>query len=567
MGNFEYTVEDKTVKLNDEIESELVSSIPSKFDRWNSNRQTQLDDISLIRKLIYVKPSEKIEFGDDLVLPDIYELEETLTSHIWENVYQNPTNMFCVEGRNEESQENAVKQKAMLVNSLENMKIKYELEKIVKNGVETGDLIAFVGWETKVKQIRRKKTEIELAVEKLKASVTGIKPNNFIVENKVIFEGATVKAVSTENFVFDATKKDRWDSCPKIIRSLASYDDISSERNYCLDSETKELLKNLTQKKEGTVEEMKEGAVCGDQLEILEFWGDLKLNNGDILRNWLVVVAGRSKIIRFESNPFIVNPIIYANLIEDPDLKRGISPLRVAVNLNLISSDILNKNLDILALLINPPYLVPEGAMSGKVKLTPGHIQEYNPAIMSKEPIKLDFSSALRSWDFIQYFKKNIESSTGIFAYMSGKPIQGQRTATETDALVSGQSARLSKIIDSVNQKLIIPIVEKVADLISNYEYGIRVITVPSENGISSVAIDDSVRQGEYKYSYTDNKSGMARKAKFKEFIEFMAQFFKIAPNTINVQETFKYGLEQLGVENTSRFISQNAETMPKTMV
>lgn len=556
MSNFEYLVEDKTKKLNDEIASELVSSIPSSFDRWNSARQAQLDDITLIRKLIYAKPSEKIEFGDDVVLPDLYELEETLTSHIWENVYQSPANMFSVEGRDEGSQANAAKQKALLVNSLEDMKIKYELEKIVKNGVETGDLIAFVGWDTKVKQIRRKKTEVELAIEKLKSSITGIAPNNFVVENRVVFEGASVKSVSTENFVFDPTRKDRWDSCPKIVRSLSSYDEILSEKNYRIDSETKEMFKNLTQKKESSLEDSNDRAVCGDQIEILEYWGDVRLNNGDTLRNWLVVVAGRCRIIRFEPNPFIINPIIYANLIEDPNVKRGISPLRVAVNLNIISSDILNKNLDILALLINPPYLVPEGAMSGKVKLTPGHIQEYNPAIMSKEPIKLDFSSALCSWDFIQYFKKNIESSTGIFAYMSGNPVPGQRTATETDALVSGQSARLSKIIDSVNQKLIVSIIEKVADLISNYEFGQKAIGVVSESGaVQQVIVDDVVRQGDYKYTYSDNKAGIARKAKFREFIDFMSQFLKVAPGIINVQEAFKYGLEQLGVENTARFV------------
>lgn len=559
MGNFEYIFEDNTKKLGNEIEAEFVASIPASFDRWNSSRQAQLDDIALIRKLIYAKPSEKIEFGDDIVLPDIYELEETLTSHIWENVYQSPENMFIVEGKDEVSQSNAAKQKALLVNALDNMKIKYELEKIVKNGVETGDLIAFVGWDTKVKQVRRKKTELELSIEKLKSSITGVQPNNFVVENKVMFEGASVKAITTESFVFDPTKKDKWDSCPKIIRSLASYEEILSEKNYIINNETKELFKNLTQKKESTVEECKEGAVCGDLIEILEYWGDIRLNNGDILRNWLVVVAGRSKVIRFEANPFIINPIIYTSFIEDPDTKRGISPLRVAVNLNMVSSDILNKNLDILALLINPPYLVPEGAMSGKVKLTPGHIQEYNPAIMTKEPIRIDFSSALRSWDFIQYFKKNIESSTGIFAYMSGNPVAGQRTATETDALVSGQSARLSKTIDSVNQKLIIPIVEKVADLISNYEFGKKVIGIPADNGeIVSIVIDDIVRQGDYKYTYSDKKAGIAKKARFREFIEFMAQILKIAPNLVNVQEAFKYGLEQLGIENTSRFITQN---------
>lgn len=556
MTNFEYITENTLKKLDGLTETELVSTIPASFDRWNEYRQSQLDDIDLIRKQVYVKPSEEIEFGEKIVMPDIYELEETLISHIWENIYKSPSNMFSVEGRDEHSQANAQKQKALIVNALENMKIKYELEKIVKNGVETGDMIAFVGWETKVKQIRRKKTDFEIALDKVKSAVSSKKNEKFVVENKIVFEGASVNAVKSENFVFDPSKSEKWESCPKIIRSYCTYDEIVREKNYTLNSESKEILKQLTESKTPEMNIFVNEPVNGDQIEILEYWGDISLNNGDTLRNWLIVIAGRSKIIRFEANPFIINPVVYTNMIEDPKTKRGISPLRVAVNLNLISSDIMNKNLDVLALLINPPYLVPEGAMSGKVRLTPGHIQEYNPAIMSKEPIKLDFSSALCSWDFIQYFKKTIESSTGIFAYMSGNPLPGQRTATETDALVSGQSARLSKIIDSINQKLVVPIIEKVADLIANYEFGEKKICIAPESDCNSILIiDDVVRQGDYKYTYSDSKAGLARKAKFKEFLEFISQFGKIAPSVINIQEAFKYGLEQIGVENTGRFV------------
>ena len=34
---------------------------------------------------------------------------------------------------------------------------------------------------------------------------------------------------------------------------------------------------------------------------------DVELENGEILRNQLIVVAGRSEIIRMEDNPFVIN--------------------------------------------------------------------------------------------------------------------------------------------------------------------------------------------------------------------------------------------------------------------
>ena len=97
------------------------------------------------------------------------------------------------------------------------------------------------------------------------------------------------------------------------------------------------------------------------KIEVLEYWGDIELENGEVLKNKLIVIAGRSVLIRYEDNPFIINPFIHANIIECPATGRGISPLRVALILNNISSTILNKQLDALALMMNPPYLAPKG--------------------------------------------------------------------------------------------------------------------------------------------------------------------------------------------------------------
>ena len=157
-----------------------------------------------------------------------------------------------------------------------------------------------------------------------------------------------------------------------------------------------------------------------EKVEILEYWGDIELSDGTLLKNWLIVVAARREIIRFESNPFIINPFIYANIIESPQTGRGISPLRVALILNSLASTILNKQIDALALMMNPPYLAPKGCFKGQQDVRPGKIIEYDSALMPQPPVPLNFDNALHGWDFLNYFKSTIESATGIFKNMAG---------------------------------------------------------------------------------------------------------------------------------------------------
>lgn len=197
-----------------------------------------------------------------------------------------------------------------------------------------------------------------------------------------------------------------------------------------------------------------ENTTEGNRLEILEFWGDIELTNGTVMKNRLITVAGRCEIIRLEANPFVINPFIHANIIESPDTGRGISPLRVALVLNDISSTILNKQIDALALMMNPPYLAPKGCFKGEQEVRPGKIIEYDSALMTSAPAPLSFDKAMMGWDFLNYFKTTIESATGIFKNMAGNIQSAERTATEINYSVNGQEARLNMMLDAVYRKL-----------------------------------------------------------------------------------------------------------------
>jgi hypothetical protein len=64
--------------------------------------------------------------------------------------------------------------------------------------------------------------------------------------------------------------------------------------------------------------------------------------------------------------------------------------------LNNLSSTILNKQIDALALMMNPPYLAPKGCFKGEQLVKPGKIIEYDAALMPTAPTALSFDKAIR---------------------------------------------------------------------------------------------------------------------------------------------------------------------------
>ncbi len=541
--------ENLTQKLKRETEKFLVSKIIEKFDKFDLERTPQLTDIKLVRNAIYNSEIPKVNGWDNkIVLPDIYELAQTLKSHIGENLYSHPDAMFDVSGTTPQTQSFANRQKAMLVNTFEQMNIENEMEKVIDGIIETGESTLFVGWETKIKSTRRAQT--------LEEQITSAKPNNFIISQKIIYDNAKIKYIKAEDFVFDKFNSDNWDSCAKIYRTYLTLDEIFSDKsNNTLDNEKLEILKGVVASKKYRNNDNK--ILEGEKVEILEFWGDIELTDGTILKNWLIVIAGRQTIIRFESNPFVINPFIHANIIESPQTGRGISPLRVALILNNIASTILNKQIDALALMMNPPYLAPKGCFKGQQDISPGKIIEYDAALMPQAPTPISFDKAMVGWDFLNYFKSTIESATGIFKNMAGNLQTTERTATELNYSVSGQEARLNMILDSINRKIIVPMVEKTAEIISYFKLGKEVIGINDRGKTSFIEINDDVRNANYIYRYGDRKASFERKLRLKELFDVVKSFAQIpeVEEKIDWLECFKFALEQYGIENANNFL------------
>ncbi len=548
---FNKTYEDLTTTLEADEELLLVQKLPQKYDEYEASRTEQLTDIKLMRDTIYTNQVPKINGWDSKIeLPDIYELAQTLKSHISDNLYSHPDAMFDVSGTNPQSQAFANRQKAMLVNTFEQMKLENELEKVIDGIVESGESTLFVGWETDIKSIRR--------AQNIEEQLVAPTDDGFVVESKIVYDNPKIKYISPEDFVFDTVSKDNWDGCLKIYRNYSNIEElVINKANNLLTEEKIETLKGVVDNK---FKKDTDKSVDDKRVEVLECWGDIELSNGEILKNWLVVVAARREIIRFEPNPFIANPFIHANIIECPRTCRGISPLRVALILNNISSTILNKQIDALALMMNPPYLAPKGCFKGEQVVKPGKIIEYDSALMPTAPTALSFDKAMQGWEFLTYFKSTIESATGIFNNMSGNLQTEQRTATELNYSVSGQTTRLNMMLDAINRKIIIPMVEKTAELIANFKIGREMISINDRGRTYFIEIDDGIRNANYIYRYGDRKATMERKTKINEVFTIVKSFAEVpaVSNRINWLECFKFALEQYGIENANNFLIDN---------
>ena len=537
-----------SVDINYHDEQILMDDIIQKYDYYEDNRSSQLSDNRLIKYAIYNSDIPKVNAWDcKIELPEIYELAQTLKSHIVQNLYSHPDGMFDVSGVDNKTQKFANKQKAMLVNTFELMGIEDEMEKIIDSVVETGEVTLFVGWETKTRKVRRPLT--------LDEQLHNNTSDSFIVEDRIVYDNAKVKFINYEDFVFDKNGVDNWDNCSKIYRTYQSFDDIKSNKaNNKLNVEKLEMLKGVMAKRKGK----DDNKFASPKIEVLEYWGDIELPSGEVLKNKLVVIAGRCAIIRLEDNPFIINPFIHANIIECPTTGRGISPLRVALILNNISSTILNKQLDALALMMNPPYLAPKGCFKGQQDVSPGKIIEYDSSLMTTSPIPLAFDKAMTGWDFLNYFKATIESATGIFKNMAGNVQAYDRTATEINYSVNGQEARLNMILESINRKVIVPMVEKTAELISNFKLGKENILINDRGKTLSIEVDDDIRNSTYVYRYGDRKASFERKSKLKELFEVVQSFAQVQTVSARIDwiECFKFALEQYGVENANNFLT-----------
>ena len=564
--SFEYIIEkDRSLqKLTPELEASLIKNISSKFVSLNSERATNLEMASKLANEIFFKNDFKSlndktqKWKSKIKMCKTFMFYQTLKAFIWRNTYANVNSMFDVSGENHDSNNASNKQKAMLVDILEKMEYQKTCDQIIDNALLYGELISFTSWKKNYEEYRRPidffKNLFMQDVQKLPLILEAIsKGQNYWVDTKKVYDNPFVYPVNPADLVFDSSQKDNWDNCPKIYRVYKTASEIINNKFYHFTKEQIEDIRTLVNDKNQKY--MSDDIVKGSTIEVLEHWGDLKLSNGILLKNWHAVIVARKYLVLFGKNEAIVNPFSYGAFVVDPQTKRGISPLYSVLSLAHLQEELMNRTCDLQALNENPPLLAPEGFFDDdEIKLYPGKIIEYGDNLSPTAAFKqLTFNAGVYLQD-ISFLNDLMAEVSGIFPNMVGSvETPTAKTATEINTKTQGQMTRLAMIVDTINQDLIVPNVEKVAKLCANFKSGIETIFVNHENKQEIIEIDDSVRQGDYKYMYSDSSMINQKAEQADIVIQAVEKFAAIMP--LNLQEIFVWYFEQKGVDNPERFL------------
>lgn len=567
--SFEYIINNETKKLNKDQEDYAIKRVVDDFEQFDKNRSVNLTQSEqLINEIFFKnKPGKSADKNEawksKIKMCKTYMFYQVLKAFIWKNVYANVNSMFDVSGENLEANNDSNKQKAMLVDILEKMDFQKTCDKVINNSLLYGEMISMSAWKKQTEEIRRPIKFSDLFNQN--ALTERLKGHFYWIDEKQIYDNPYVYSVNPANFVFDVTQKDNWEECPKIYRTWKTPNDIINNKYYTIKKEDKQAIKELVKQsepKESQLDEsLKQEDVNGRTVEVLEHWGNFTLKDGTVLKNWHIVIVGKKYLVRFAKNNRIVNPFSYGSFIEDPETKRGISPLYCVLDLAHTQEELLNRTVDMQSLSENPPLLAPEGFFDeDEIKLYPGKIIEYGDNLTSMNAFKqLEFNNSVFLND-ITFLSDMMSEISGIFPNMAGADENRAKTATEISTKTQGQLTRLSMLIDVINQDFIIPVVKKVAKLCADFKSGTEEILVDKGSDKEMIQVDDAVRQAEYRYTYSDRTATTERSNKADIVVNACREFAQFIP--LNGQELFTWYMEQKDVENPERFL-QNQNLMP----
>lgn len=570
---FEYIIEkeNKTHKMSKDEVKQLAERISSDFENYNSRRRQNLeqseeliDEIFFKKSFKTVDPKDKYNNWKTKVrMCKTYMFYQVLKAFIWKNVYANTSSMFDVAGENQESDNDSNKQKAVLVDKFEKMGYSKTCDKIIDYALFHGELVSFVAWKKKTEERRRLITENDIENPR---AIEALQNGKFhFIDEKTIYDDPFVYPVNPANLVFDAAQKENWDECPKIYKTYKVPDDIINNKYYTVSKEVAEDIRNSVDKDittDGSQQNKDLEHKIGNSktVEVLEHWGNLTLKDGTVLKNWHVVVVARKHVVRFEKNNRIINPFTFGAWITDPETGRGISPLYCVLSLANLQEDLMNRTCDMQTLQENPPIYAPKGFFDDEeVQLYPGKIIEFGDNLSPSAIKAMEFSVSVFLND-ITFLSDMMAEVSGIFPNMAGADEAKAKTATEISTKAQGQLTRLSMLIDTINQDLIVEDVKKVAKLCADFKSGDEDIFVDNGNNKETITITDGIRQAEYRYTYSDRTATTERSNKADLVAEAAERFANFVP--LNAQELFTWYMEQKDIENPERFLQQQ-DTIP----
>jgi len=564
-----YIKDTEEYTLDDEKARKLKSSITAMFDAFYKDLSPHITDHDRLKKHIYDLLRNESE--DEFLTTKIYEQAETYIAQLKNKCAGSIETQFGVEGNTETDQSNANIMKAFTEDKLEKMKYLSVYDDGIPNYVEKGAFYTFTQWITDLKEVKRiVNIDLTTGEEATEFSLPENIESQRITKTITAYDGAKSISIDPFSIVFDKNKMKDWDKCPKIYKSWLSPEDILANKEYKISKETQVRLKEIGKSNnEGSTTPLdatlvkKEDTTNGDMIEVLEYWGDLRLSDGTYLNNWHAVVIGRLEVVRFCKNPFLINPFTRCSFKDDPKTGREISPLLVAVVNNAKKSDVFRKIITGMNFANNPCHLIKgELGLKGKNEAKPGKFIEIPDKGMNKDnPIiySIDGKGLNVNFETMPLFDAEIEQSTGINKYLTGN-VDGTKVdfATEASGIMGGGETRIQKDVDNLNRNLTMPTIQKVADLNANMISNPEEIKIRNSGKVEFKKVTPEIIQGNYEFKVADAKQESLNRQKAQTTVNVLEKIAAGNPHA-NIDEISKYALENIcGIKDSSKFFIED---------
>lgn len=564
-------------ELSKELKDKLANEIQANYTKWDDERISQIDTAKRIMEETYLnQPAKKYEKGleweSDVKTNELYNIKRAKKSVLWREMWSEPSQMFEVQGTNEQTNRVAKEQKANIVDALNKMNVGKQFDAGIDNLFDIGEIIFKTDWIAKKKVVKRQKKNIGFQLMNVISQLSGAGYTTVPMKDVEIpiYENARVESISPFMFVFDTSKfkprnKDNWDSIIKIYKRFDTLDNIKNNKIYNITPDIIADLEEKDQKSEDTKElvELRDEDVYSGQYSILYAHGDFKIK-GKLYKNYIAEVLAGKYLIRFEENPLSVNPFILCALEYDNKTKRGISPLKSCLSMVKKQEDLINNAFDIQELQKNPPSYANEKFYNekntdkdGRIKLAPGLVimvaNDYSGQLPTPLSIQAGGIDSL-----IQLLDTKVSEISSVSNVSYGNIEESKRTATELQLASQGSSAQASKELDTIYQDLTIPMIENIAELLATFKDGVDYVYLQEKGKNIEYKITNEIRQAQYNYIYEDRNALNDRKGKFDQLYQLFNGLAQVPElqGKLNWNEIATQGIELIGFDNSSKFFN-----------
>lgn len=359
--------------------------------------------------------------------------------------------------------------------------------------------------------------------------LTMLKPRKEMVET-VVYEGTPFIPLQLEDWWVDPTVDSldqtnfiwrRWMNVEEV-KATEAFENTEDIRPYYTYQDESESDRRTKLEYQGVMPEWthkgerKDGDAGHLLVAVMEEWGDFWIDD-KYYPNHVLIYSNDSTFHYFGPNPYDhgEKPFLVAPYVPVPGTLYGKSAGQDSIPLIHTLDTLLNQYVDIVSNCANPIllYLKQDTALreffsEGNVTVKPGMAIPVG-TLDSIRYLVAEFNNILSTIaDMMQGLKEEVRESTGGLPYASGgTSVQDQqRTATETNALVSGTSTRFQNLIQFYEKTKLSPYLPLAFE--NDRQFMSEPVMV---SGFDQPLTPNMVKQMDFSFSVTGSKTIMNR--------------------------------------------------------